>query len=104
DRDSSSLLRGTELSAAERWLDDQGAHREQPTADQITYITAGRRAAARRQRSLLGGTGLALVVMTALAIVAYAARQTAIDRQKTGQAPAAAAQAGASPARHPEDS
>ena len=31
------------------------AHDEAPTADQVTYITASRRAAARRQRALLGG-------------------------------------------------
>ena len=30
---------------AERWLDDQAAHREAPTPEQVAYITAGRRAA-----------------------------------------------------------
>ena len=60
DRDGSYLLRGTDLRDAERWLDDQGAHKEAPTTQQVTYITASRRAAARRQRSLLAGVGLAL--------------------------------------------
>ena len=41
ERDGSYLLRGTDLREAERWLDDAGSHREKPTADQVTYITAG---------------------------------------------------------------
>ena len=62
DRDGSYLLRGSDLRVAEAWLDDAGAHREAPTAEQITYITASRRASARRQRTLLAGVLFALVV------------------------------------------
>ena len=68
DRDTSYLLRGSDLRNAENWLDEQGAHREAPTAEQITYITASRRAAARRQRGLLGGVGTALVITAVLAL------------------------------------
>lgn len=104
ERDGSYLLRGSDLRSAERWLDDQGAHREAPTADQVTYITASRRAAARRQRGLLAGVGMALVITTALAIVALAQRATAIDREQTARAQARAAQSIASLSRDPEES
>jgi WD40 repeat protein len=76
-RDASYLLRGNDLRAAERWLDDDGEHAERPTSDQVAYVNAGRRAAARRQRLLLGGVVLALGVSIALGIAAYVQRQTA---------------------------
>jgi WD40 repeat protein len=104
DRDRSYLLRGSDLREAERWLDDQGGHREAPTADQTAYITASRRAAARRQRGLLAGVALALVGMTVLAVVALVQRKVAIDRQHTAQAQARAAQSTAALARDPEES
>ena len=76
-RDASYLLRGSDLRAAERWLDEDDRHAERPTSDQIAYVNAGRRAAARRQRLLLGGVLLALGVSIALGIAAYVQRQTA---------------------------
>ena len=107
DRDGSYLLRGSDLRAAERWLDDQGGHREAPTADQVTYVTASRRAAARRQQSLLAGVVLALAITVLLAVVAFAQRQTAIANEKrarTEAAQARAAQALAELSRDPEAS
>ena len=104
DRDGSYLLRGSDLSNAERWLDDAGAHQEAPTAEQITYITASRRAAARRQRGLLTGVAAALVVTAALAIVALALRERAIDRELTARAQARAAQSIEALSRDPEES
>jgi WD40 repeat protein len=104
DRDASYLLRGSDLGAAERWLDDEAEHHERPTADQIAYITAGRRAAARRQRVLLASSGLALAVTTALAIVALVLAATARDRERTARAQAAAAQSIAALDRDPEES
>src|SRR3954470_9618670 len=103
-RDASYLLRGSDLSAAERWLDDQAAHEEQPTAEQVTFIGASRRASARRQRILLGAVGLALAIMTGLAVVALVLRQTAIDREQTARAQARAAQSVAALSRDPEES
>jgi WD40 repeat protein len=103
-RDGSYLLRGSDLRAAERWLDDQGAHREAPTADQITYITASRRAAARRQRALLAGVGLALAITAVLAVVALVQWRSAVDREKTTRAQARAAQSIAALSRDPEES
>jgi WD40 repeat protein len=104
DRDGSYLLRGSDLRAAEQWLDDQAGHDEAPTTDQITYITASRRAAARRQRSLLAGVAVALLVTAALAIAAVVQRQRAIDREKTARAQARAAQSIAALSRDPEES
>ena len=85
-RDSSYLLRGSDLRAAERWLDDDDDHAERPTSDQIAYVNAGRRAAARRQRLLLGGVLLALGVSIALGIAAYVQRQTARSQAFAAQA------------------
>ena len=104
DRDGSYLLRGTDLRDAERWLDDQGAHKEAPTTQQVTYITASRRAAARRQRSLLGGVGLALVITAVLAVVAVAQWRKAVDREQTARAQALAAQSIAALSLDPEES
>ena len=101
DRDHSYLLRGSDLRAAERWLDDQTAHREAPTPEQVAYITAGLRDSARRQRRLLGGVVLALVAMTALAIFAVIAQRKAEDRQRTAEAQASAAQANAALSTQP---
>jgi WD40 repeat protein len=104
DRDGSYLLRGSDLRAAESWLDDQGGHREAPTAEQATYITASRRAAARRQRGLLAGVALALAITAVLAVVAGVQRGRAIDREKTARAQARAAQSLAELSRDPEES
>jgi WD40 repeat protein len=107
DRDASYLLRGSDLRAAEGWLDEQGAHREAPTADQITYITASRHAAARRQRALLTSVGLALAITAVLAVVAVIQWRTAVDRERTARAQAAralAAQSLAELAQDPEES
>ena len=104
DRDRSYLLRGSDLRSAERWLDDQAAHAEAPTADQAAYITASRRAAARRQRGLLAGVAVALVAMTVLAIVALVQRSKAIERQQRAEAQALAAQSSSALSRDPEES
>jgi WD40 repeat protein len=77
DRNSSYLLRGRDLRAAERWLEERDAHTESPTADQVAYISAARRASARRVGALLLGVVLALGVSIALGVVAYIQRNTA---------------------------
>lgn len=77
DRDKSYLLRGSDLRAAERWLDVQATHAQSPTSEQVAYIHAGRHASARRQRMVLGGVVLALAVSIALGIVAFIQRQSA---------------------------
>jgi WD40 repeat protein len=104
DRDGSYLLRGSDLRDAEAWLDDQAKHSEAPTANQITYITASRRAATRRLRGLLAGVAVALVLTAILAVAAFVQRERAIDREKTARAQAAAAQSIAELSRDPEES
>jgi WD40 repeat protein len=68
-RNSNLTLRGPELIAAERWL-TAGADKEpHPTALQLDYITASRKATASRQRRLLTGVSIALIVTLILAVV-----------------------------------
>jgi WD40 repeat protein len=86
ERDGSYLLRGRDLRAAERWLDEKGEHAESPTNDQIAYINAGRRASQRRQAMLLGGVLVALGVSIVLGVVAYVQRQTARSQSFAAQA------------------
>ena len=75
-RNTSYLLRGTDLKAAEHWLDEQVGHDERPTPDQVAYIKAGRRASARRQRLLLAGVTVALAVSVALGLRVYVQGRT----------------------------
>lgn len=104
DRDRSYLLRGSDLRDSEDWLDDQAGHKEAPTTEQVMYITASRRAAARRQRTVLGGVGLALVITAVLAVAAAVQWQRASDRERTAKAQAHAAQSVAALSRDPEES
>ena len=83
DKDKSALLRGGKLKEAEQWQADPSPHHESPTAEQAAFILAGRRAASRRQRILVGAVGLALVVALALAGFALLQRSQAISREKT---------------------
>jgi WD40 repeat protein len=102
ERDASFLLRGRDLSAAESWLGTQGTHEEAPTAAQVAYVVASRRATVRRQRITLGAVAAALVVTLALAAVALVQRHEAVRQAHTAQsrelAAAAIAQLDADPA------
>jgi WD40 repeat protein len=102
DRDASFLLRGSDLRAAEDWLADQAGHQEAPTAEQTQYTLAGRRAAARRQRTTLAAVATALVIAVALAVTALWQRQLAVDREKTARSRELAASALAVLPRDPE--
>ncbi len=69
-RDAGFLLQGHDLAEAEGSL-ARGAEKEpRPTVLQAEYLVAGRREAARRRQRWIRATSLALVVTTALAIVA----------------------------------
>ena len=71
-RDSSLLLRGKDLKAAEHWLGESGRHPSpEPTPLQAEFIVASRHADALRQRLILIATLAALVVSASLAIWAY---------------------------------
>ena len=87
-RDNSYLLRGSDLREAEAWLAQQEGHREAPTAEQGEYIARSRRAAGRRQRTLIGGLSVGLAVAIALAVFALIQRSQAIDNQKAAQSEA----------------
>ena len=55
-RDTSFLLRGSELKSAEAWLASRPEDAEPaPTPLQREYLLASREAAARRQRAMMGG-------------------------------------------------
>lgn len=60
------LLRGSDLTDAEHWLDASASGEPQPTTTQTLYIAASRRAASHRQRGLLAAVAAALVVSIAL--------------------------------------
>jgi WD40 repeat protein len=85
-RNTSYLLRGTDLRAAELWLDEQVGHEQRPTPDQVAYVKAGRRASARRQRLLLAGVTVALGVSVVLGIRVYAQGRTAQSEAFAAQA------------------
>ncbi len=81
-RDPSFLLRGSDLSEAERWLAEQGAHKEpQPTPLQTEYLLVSRKAATRRQRLTIGAGALALVVSVVLGLLALLQRNEAQDQR-----------------------
>jgi WD40 repeat protein len=101
-RDSSFLLRGSDLNAAEEWLAQQGAHREAATPHQVDYILASRRAARRRGRALLTGVATALAVSVGLGVLALLQRNTAIDNEHQARSRELAASSASQLATDPE--
>ena len=69
NHDPSLLLQGDDLRKAELWLAQAVAKKPTPTPLHAQYISAGRQAATNRQRRLLAGVSVALVVSIALAIL-----------------------------------
>jgi WD40 repeat protein len=80
-RERSQLLRGAELTAAEAWLVAVGDKQPHPTRLQREYLLESRRAATRRQRVIIGGVSLALVVAVALGAIALVQRSSAIHER-----------------------
>jgi WD40 repeat protein len=86
--DRSSLLRGVELSAAERWL-TAGADKDPgPTALEREYVATGRGAASRRQRAVAIVSLAVAVVSIALLVFALFSRSDAIHARDTARAQA----------------
>jgi WD40 repeat protein len=93
-REGSYLLRGRDLEEAERWVASSSAKREpQLTPLQLDYTLAGRRAATRRQRVLVGAALVAVAVSLSLALLAVSQRnearreaRIALSRQLAAQA------------------
>ena len=96
-REGSYLLRGRDLDEAERLIAAETPDREpRPTPLQREYVHAGRVAATRRQRILLGASLLAVVVALGLALLALLQRnearregRIALSRQLAAQSAAA---------------
>ncbi|HSL44692.1 MAG TPA: TIR domain-containing protein, partial [Anaerolineales bacterium] len=83
NKDSSFLLNGTELGDAERWMAEaSGKVNRQILPLQAEYISTSRKAADRRQRVVLAGVSLALVLSIVLSVFAWISRNEA----KTAQA------------------
>ncbi|MHB8628180.1 MAG: toll/interleukin-1 receptor domain-containing protein [Aggregatilineales bacterium] len=70
NRNTSYVLRGSDLLEAERWLSQSSTKKLGPSAEQFEYITSSRRAATARQRVTVGALSAGLLIATILAIVA----------------------------------
>ncbi len=84
--DSSYLLRGNDLETAERWLVASQGKAPPVTPLQSRYLSEGRRTQARRQRRLLAGVAIALVVSVTLGVLAYVQRNVAIAARDEAEA------------------
>ena len=80
-RDASLLLRGSDLREAEQWLLVAGEREPRPTPLQTQYLLVSRRGETARQRLLLGGVTVALVVALALGALAWLQRSEAVTAQ-----------------------
>jgi WD40 repeat protein len=79
DEDSSLLLRGSELRAAEDWI-QAGAEKEPaPTQLHYRYLQASRAAAAKRQRQTVAAFAVGTAVALTLAVVALIQRSHAVE-------------------------
>jgi WD40 repeat protein len=82
NKNNSFLLQGTQVEDAEKWLADaSGKENRNVLPLQADFIRASRSAADRRQRAVLIGVSLALVVSIALSILALIARNDAKEAQ-----------------------
>jgi hypothetical protein len=98
------LVGGSELRVAELWLARGPGKQPEPTAQQNAFVLASRRASDRRQRSLLGGASVALVVSLALGGLCRRRFQwdQAVSNQKIAQSRQEAAESEAALSSDPE--
>jgi WD40 repeat protein len=89
DRDRSHLLRGSDLSQAEAWLASSQGKEPSPTQGQTAYVLASRKAASRRQRTVVGAVAVALVLSLVLSAVAIVQRGEAVDQRTVAEQRAA---------------
>jgi WD40 repeat protein len=85
DEDRSHLLRGQDLSGAEAWLAASTDKDPAPTQGQTAYVLASRKAASRRQRTVVGAVAFALVLSLVLSAVALVQRGEAQDAQAAAE-------------------
>src|ERR1700730_2929241 len=103
-RDRSCLVRGSDLSAAERWL-AAGADKDPgPSAIEQEYLLAARAAASRRQRTLVAASLAIAAVSVGLLVFALISRSQAISAGITAKARALAAESQTQLAIDPERS
>ncbi len=69
NRNPSFLLQGDDLKNAESWLAQAVGKKPAPTPLHAEYITASRQASLQRQRQILAGVVVALVISLALAVL-----------------------------------
>ena len=91
--DPSFLLSGSELESAEQWLVRGSKRGPEPTDLQKAYVLASRLRATRRQRRLLGGVSIALVVALVLGALALVQRNNAVSQSHLSQSEDMAAEA-----------
>jgi WD40 repeat protein len=92
DRDRSFLLSGSELAASEQYLAQSTGRNPEPGQRQNAFVLASREGATRRQRRLLGGVSVALVVALVLGGLALIQWRQAVSNQKTAQSRQVAAE------------
>lgn len=101
-RDASLLLSGSELEAAEAWLSHQSGKRPEPTSLQNEFVLLSRRHTITRLRRTRAWTSAALVVVSALAVVALVLRGQAVANQHIAQSRQLAAEGVAALGSDPE--
>jgi WD40 repeat protein len=102
-RDTSFLLRGSELKAAEAWLAGTPEDADPaPTGLQREYLLASREASARRQRALAGASLTIALVSIGLLVFALISRQQAVSAETVANSRALAAQSETQLAVDPE--
>ncbi|MAS36591.1 MAG: hypothetical protein CL610_21480 [Anaerolineaceae bacterium] len=84
-RDSSLLLNGNEITRAEAWLTGSMDLHPEPTDLHTQYIIASRNAETTRQRRILAGVSVALVVAVGLAIVSLFLYQLSETRRQEAE-------------------
>jgi hypothetical protein len=85
-RNSSYVLRGQDLRAAEAWLTEADPQKDpQPTQLHTEYVIASRNAATRAQRIRTAILAVGLVTAVALAVVALVQRGRAEDQAKVAR-------------------
>ena len=83
NRNNSFLLQGADLEDAERWMTEAAAQESRDVVPlQAEYIAESRTAATKRQRTVMVGISLALVVSVVLGIFALFQRNIAVTNEE----------------------
>jgi hypothetical protein len=84
-RDTSFVLRGSDLHTAEEWQVKAADKGPKLTPLQSEYILASRRATTRRQSLTLGAVTCALVIVVALGVLAWLSRNEAVAQRNEAE-------------------